>query len=74
MAKVTDNQENLDKCICGNCPTHNQCMRDNTEALFCARGKSACKFPKNGCLCGACPVASENGLEKMYYCEIGADE
>lgn len=74
MAKVADTQENLNKCICGGCPSHNQCMKDKMDALFCARRKTECELSKNGCLCGACPVASENRLDKMYYCEIGAAE
>jgi len=74
MAKVADTQENMQKCICGTCPTHDQCMKDRMQGLFCARAKSDCELTKNGCLCGACPVASEHKLDKMYYCEIGAAE
>lgn len=74
MAKVADTPENLKKCICGGCPTHNPCMKENMEGFFCARGKSTCELTKNGCLCGACPLASEYRLDKMYYCEIGAAE
>ena len=73
MAKVADTQENLNKCICGGCPSHNECMKDRKHGLFCAREKTDCEFIKKGCICGACPVASENRLENMYYCEIGAD-
>ena len=74
MAKVPDTPENLKKCICGGCPTHNQCMKDNMEGFFCAKGKGNCELIKNGCLCGACPLASDYRLDKMYYCEIGAAE
>jgi hypothetical protein len=72
--KVADTKENLMKCICMKCPTHNKCMKDKMEGLFCARGKTTCELEKNGCLCGECPVASENDLEGMYYCEKGAAE
>jgi len=74
MAKVADTPEDMQKCICGTCPTHNQCMKDRMQGLFCAKGKTDCELAKNGCLCGACPVASEHKLDKMYYCEIGAAE
>jgi hypothetical protein len=66
--------ESMKKCICGGCPSHNQCMKDNMQGLFCAKGKSSCEFDKNGCICGSCPLASEYRLDKMYYCEIGAAE
>ena len=74
MAKVPDTQENMMKCICGSCPTHDQCMKDKMEGLFCARGKSTCPVTRSGCICGGCPVASENDLDAMYYCETGAAE
>jgi hypothetical protein len=74
MAKVADSPENMQKCICGGCPSHNQCMKDKMQGLFCARGKTDYELAKSGCICGACPVASEHKLDKMYYCEIGAAE
>ena len=72
MAKIADSEENLKKCICTGCPSYTECMKGKTQALFCAKGKTDCELTRNGCLCGACPVASENRLDKMYYCEIGA--
>ena len=72
--KVPDSQENLMKCICGQCPTYNQCMKDKMEGLFCARGKSSCDIEKKGCICGQCPLFSEFGLGNLYYCLIGAEE
>jgi len=74
MAKVADTPENLQKCSCRGCPSHNQCMKDKMQGLFCARMKTDCELTKNGCICGACPVASDYKLNKMYYCEIGAAE
>lgn len=68
---VPDTQENLMKCICGNCPTHNECMKNAMEGLFCARGKSGCEFQKMGCICGECPLAGEYQLNNVYYCETG---
>jgi hypothetical protein len=49
-------------------------MKEKMHGLFCARGETDCELMKNGCICGACPLASEFKLEKMYYCEIGAAE
>jgi hypothetical protein len=69
--KVPDTKENLMKCICMKCPTHNKCMKDNMQGLFCARGKSSCDFSKNGCLCGECPVGTDYKLKEYYYCEVG---
>ncbi|MFW6139947.1 MAG: DUF2769 domain-containing protein [Acidobacteriota bacterium] len=74
MAKVTDTQENMRKCICGQCPSYNECMKNKSEGLYCARGESSCEFEKKGCICGACPLTSEFGLDKLYYCEIGKAE
>ena len=74
MAKVPDTKENLMKCICGSCPSHDQCMKDKMEGLFCARGKASCEFDKQGCICCTCPLTPEFGLDKMYYCETGAAE
>jgi hypothetical protein len=74
MSKVPDTKEYLQQCICEGCPSYNQCMKDNSEVLYCARARSACEFEKNGCMCLACPLTSEFNLEKLYYCEIGASE
>ena len=72
--KVPDTQENLMKCICGSCPSHNKCMKDKMQGLFCAREKSDCKIEKKGCICGQCPLFSEYGLENLYYCINDAEE
>jgi hypothetical protein len=74
MAKVPDTQESMMKCVCGGCPSYDQCMKDKMEGLFCAKGKSSCDVTRNGCICGGCPLAVEYDLDKMYYCEIGAAE
>jgi hypothetical protein len=74
MAKVPDNEDTLKKCICGGCPSYSACMKDKTEALYCARGSSECEIPRNGCLCGACALTSEFNLDETYYCETGAAE
>ncbi len=69
--KVPDTKENFDMCICLNCPTHNSCMKEKTEKLFCAKGKSACEITRQGCICGECPVASQYRLNKLYFCDEG---
>jgi len=68
--KVDDTKENATRCLCPNCPTHeNECMKE--EKLYCSRGKSKCKINRKGCLCGECPVASDYQLTDLYFCESG---
>ncbi len=74
MAKVPDTPENMAKCICGQCPSHDACMKEKMEGLFCAKGKSSCEVTQKGCICGVCPLTPEFGLTKLYYCETGAEE
>ncbi|MBE0429322.1 MAG: DUF2769 domain-containing protein [Thermoleophilia bacterium] len=71
--KVPDTKENLEKCICMGCPTHNDCMKERMQGLFCSRGKSDCELDKQGCICGECPVKSEYMLAGMYFCVNGAE-
>jgi hypothetical protein len=62
-------------CICRDCPTYNECMREKDELLFCFGGKSLnCTFEKRGCLCPTCPVTSLTGLSKSYYCIRGSEQ
>ena len=81
---VPDTKENLDKCICKNCSTYNDCMKNNADGLFCAKGKTDCTVEKKECMCVSCPIDTEYRLtgrldlmEKMilklntYYCETG---
>jgi hypothetical protein len=74
VAKVPDTQESMMKCICGSCPTYDQCMKDKMEGLFCAKGVTTCELNKQGCICATCPLTPEFGLDKLYYCETGAAE
>ena len=69
--KVPNTKENYDKCICTNCPSYNDCTKEKNEKLFCAKGKSACDMNHNGCICGECPVQSENRFSGMYFCING---
>lgn len=68
---VENTKENLAKCICGNCPSFNECMKGVAQALFCAREKSSCDFDKKGCVCSGCPLTSENDLSSDYFCVSG---
>jgi hypothetical protein len=77
MSKVINNQANLSQCVCPTCPSYNTCAKDKHEVLFCAISlkQRACKYDKNGCTCGDCPVHKSNNLESGYYCIYGsADE
>lgn len=74
MPKVADTKENLDKCVCGKCPTYDDCAREKMELLYCAKGVSSCALEEKGCICGTCPVHSENQLVSGYFCTKGAAE
>jgi hypothetical protein len=68
-------EENWGKCICGRCPTYNECMRADESLLFCFTGKSAtCTFEKKGCICPTCPVTKARALKKAYYCIKGTEQ
>ena len=69
MAKVENNQENFDRCECFGCPSF---PKVDGEGLFCARGKSSAKIARDGCECPECPIWTECGLARMYYCQTGA--
>jgi hypothetical protein len=69
---VDDNEQNADRCLCPGCPTYNDCMRGESQRLFCSRGKTDCDPSANGCLCGGCPVWSDYDLSGYYYCKEGA--
>lgn len=77
---MSDNRQavidaNLKMCRCDPCPTYNECMRANTELLFCVTGKSpTCTFEKKGCLCPSCPVTKTLGLKRAYYCIKGSEQ
>jgi hypothetical protein len=81
---VPDTQENLEKCICKDCPTYNQCMKEKGGGLFCARGRTDCEIEEDECDCVQCPVDKEfmltarlDLMEKMilkmnqFYCAKG---
>lgn len=69
--KVLDTVENLKKCICGGCPSYNDCMKTGMQGLFCARGKTDCELERLGCICSKCPISSDYHLFGGYYCATG---
>ncbi|MBN1762019.1 MAG: DUF2769 domain-containing protein [Methanomicrobia archaeon] len=72
--KVPDTKDNVAKCICANCPSYNECMKQGMEGLYCARGRTDCDLKRQGCVCPRCPVAKEYQLFGGYYCVIGGWE
>jgi hypothetical protein len=70
MGKVPDTDENMAKCICGDCPSK---PRDQVS-FYCARGKSPEPVRRRGCVCGDCPMWREYDLTKGYYCDEGVTE
>jgi hypothetical protein len=81
MAKMTDEQKmkamNANKalCICGGCPSYNDCAKDNGESLYCSLGaSSSCIKEAPVCICGGCPVTSKMGLKNQYFCTKGSEK
>lgn len=71
MSRVENNEANMKKCSCPRCPTHDECAKKGGEALYCAKGKTACVFQDKGCICAACPLWEQYDLEKGYFCFNG---
>lgn len=67
-------EANREACLCPNCPTYDECMAMEEEALYCGTAVTICELTKAGCICGGCPVFSEYGLAGTYFCEAGAVE
>ncbi|UCE96996.1 MAG: DUF2769 domain-containing protein [Candidatus Bathyarchaeota archaeon] len=61
-------------CVCGGCPSYNDCAREKKELLYCALGKSAtCITDEAGCICPNCPVTEQMGLTHDYFCTKGSE-
>jgi len=67
MAKVPDEQQYMDRCICGNCPSY-----PGEGGFFCAKGKGSEPVTRRGCVCGDCENFKEFDLKDGYYCADGA--
>ena len=80
MARMSEAELNktvsglMAKCICGKCPTYNDCMKGKKEGLFCALGKTGCTVTRKACLCPTCPVTPAMGLKHGYYCMKGSEK
>lgn len=70
MQKVPDTKDNLDRCVCPQCPTYlmDKCAKEKDENIYCAREKSQCDLLDRGCICGSCPLWDEHKLSKGYFC------
>lgn len=67
-------ENNKKDCICGDCPSYNDCAKVNSELLYCEDGKSVnCIFDEKGCICGDCPVTGRLGLVNDYFCTRGSE-
>jgi hypothetical protein len=67
--------EQKDRCVCGRCPTYNECMREKGEIFYCITGRSpVCTFEKKACICPICPVTTALGLRKAYFCIRGSEQ
>lgn len=70
MGRVADNDQNMEKCICGECPSNNQ----DDMSFYCAKGKSSMTVRRRGCVCGDCELWRDYLLTKGYYCDEGVTE
>lgn len=60
---------NRERCLCPHCPTYDECMTLEEEALFCGTSVTMCEdVEREGCVCGRCAVHSEYDLAGIYYC------
>ncbi|MDD5491429.1 MAG: DUF2769 domain-containing protein [bacterium] len=64
---VANTKENMNQCICGNCPS----FKSGDEGFFCAVGKSNKITEKKGCICGQCGVFKHYKLGSGYFCFSG---
>jgi hypothetical protein len=68
-------QEEMGKCMCGQCPTYTNPARASGESFFCGTGKSFRHITTEvTCLCGGCPVKSDLGLKFVSFCMRGSEK
>ena len=61
-------------CVCGSCPSYNECARNKNELGYCLVGKTRdCSIDEQGCICPDCPVTLELELKNTYYCTMGSE-
>ena len=64
-----------DRCVCAQCPTYNECMREKGGVFYCITGRSpVCTFERKACICPTCPVTFTLGLQKACYCIRGSEQ
>jgi len=75
MARLTDEhrmqmtESKKELCICGDCPSYNDCAGESRESLYCVLGGSPyCVAEELGCICPSCPVMGQMGLRYEYFC------
>ena len=58
-------------CQCADCPTHEQCEKN--EIVFCSAGDSdnGDKMAQKGCQCPTCNVFQQHSLANGYFCMEG---
>ena len=69
MPDVPDTEENFRICVeenCGPCPSS---PGAEGEGLYCARGASSTPVERVQCLCPDCPIWSQCGLGRTFYCD-----
>ncbi len=81
MAKMTDEEKmkaigaNKALCICGGCPSYNDCAKESGELLYCSLGASPnCIKEAPVCICSGCPVTSKMGLKNLNFCIKGSEK
>ncbi len=73
MMKMVESKKKL--CTCAECPTYNECARENEELLYCALGKSQnCITEESGCICPSCPLTEQMGLNHQFFCTRGSEK
>jgi hypothetical protein len=60
-------------CVCGKCPTYDDCAKGKKEILYCVTGRSDCTLTKKACICPTCPITPMLGLKHAYYCTNGSE-
>ena len=81
MAKMTNEEKmnaigaNKALCICGGCPSYNECAKEKGEMLYCSLGASpSCITEATVCICAGCPVTPKMGLKYQYFCTKGSEK
>lgn len=54
-------------CVCGRCPSYNDCAMESKELLYCVLGKSSeCITEEGGCLCPSVRLLSRRDLHMTF--------